>query len=323
MALSGAAVVAAAWLAPVAAGQSGPPFPACPPTTTPLPPPAVAPRNLTNDDPARLVVGRPFTMNYDESAVVVQDTASSTPGVVIDDPTYSDARVTVAAAGPAAFTVRYLDLNATRANACVWSADFTVTVEAGDPVVARLGAIEGPEPRWPRAGPPRLPARGILVNATPLVGARWTCTGTIARVPVVAELFVERRLARSPTEASPVGRLTVADPCGTQPVQSARAPGALLRFYGEPDVDVGERSLTATIRHTTGARYWLRITQAGRLVGQSRFFAAFRSQNGRFPDIWVVAPEASFEAARCRRPRRGDDLFPLGFRKWPIPPCRR
>ena len=72
-----------------------------------------------------------------------------------------------------------------------------------------------------------------------------------------------------------------------------------------------------------GARYSVRITQAGRLLAQARFFTAFRAARGSFPPIWVIAPEAAYEAARCTPPRRGHGGPPLGFRKWPIPPCPR
>jgi hypothetical protein len=111
--------------------------------------------------------------------------------------------------------------------------------------------------------------------------------------------------------------------CSTQSTTAAPAPGATLRFYGDPDVDAGERTLAVQHRFKGGARYWLRITQAGRLIGQLRYYTAFRAQRGRFAATWVIAPEAAFEAARCRRPRREDPQTPLGFRKFPIPPCLR
>ena len=37
----------------------------------------------------------------------------------------------------------------------------------------------------------------------------------------------------------------------------------------------------------------------------------------------MIAPEAAFETARCHKPKRGHAGPPLGFRKWPIPPCPR
>ena len=163
---------------------------------------------------------------------------------------------------------------------------------------------------------------GTLLSGAPFVGALWVCSETTGRIPVTAELFVERALTRKPREASQVGRLTIDDPCGTQSTTAARAPGATLRFYGGPDTD-GDRTLAVQHRSKRAGRYWLRITQAGRLIGQLRYYAAFRPQAGRFSSVWVIAPEAAFEAARCRRPRRGDDRVPLGFRKFPIPPCPR
>jgi hypothetical protein len=315
----GAAAVG--WFAATAAAQSGS-YPPCPPTTPALPAPGVTPQGPARDAPTRIIAGRPFTLDYDESVVVVQETVSATPGTTLEGGALGDLpTVVVPTPGPAAFTVSYIDVNSTRTNACTWSAGFTVNVEAGDPVAGRMGAIEGPEPRWPRAGPPALPRKGFLSAGRPLVGALWTCSGTTGRIPVVAELFVERRLARRPTELSPAGRLTVDDPCGTQSVSAARAPGALLRFYGGPDADGGERDLTAVVSYRKGARYWLRVTQAGRLIGQARFFAAWQRQQGAYPPIWVIAPQAAYEAARCARPRRGFGGPPLGFRKWPIPPC--
>ena len=314
---------AVGWFAATAGAQTGAPFPACPPAATPLPAPGVSAQGPSRDAPARIIAGRPFTLTYDETVVGVQDTASATSGTTFDNPAGSLLSVVVPTPGPAVFTVRYFDANATRATACVWSAAFTVNVEAGDPVSGRVGAIEGPEPRWPLRGPPRLPAKGFLSGGPPLVGALWQCTGTTGRIPVVADLFVERRLARRPSEVSPAGHLTVDDPCSTESIIAARAPGALLRFYGGPDADNGERDLTAVVNFKKGARYWLRITQAGRLIGQVRYFAAWQYQHLAYPTIWVIAPQAAYEAARCHRPKRGFGGPPLGFRKWPIPPCPR
>jgi hypothetical protein len=320
-----AVALGAAWAAAAgaAAGQAGQGFPPCPPGSPPLPPPGVTAQGPSRDAPGRIVAGRPFTLTYDERVVGVQDTAAATPGTTFDSPLGSLIIVTVPTPGPASFTVRYYDGNATRTTACLQSSTFTINLEAGDPVSGRLGAIEGTEPRWPLRGPPRLPKRGFLASGPPFVGALWTCSATTGRIPVTAELFVERALTRRPGPASPSGRLTVPDPCGTQSTTAAPAPGATLRFYGDPDVDAGERTLAVQHRFKGGARYWLRITQAGRLVGQLRYYTAFRAQRGRFAATWVIAPEAAFEAARCRRPRREDPETPLGFRKFPIPPCPR
>jgi hypothetical protein len=319
-----ALALAVAWAAVTAtATAQGTAPPPCPPSTAPLPPPGVTAEGPSRDAPSKIVAGRPFTITYDERAVGVYDTAAGTPGTTLDSPLGSLLTVTVPTPGPASFTVRYFDANATRTTACLQSSVFTINVEAGDPVTGRTGAIEGREPRWPRGGPPRLPKNGFLASGPPFVGVLWACSATTGRVPVTAELFVERALTRKPGLTSQAGRLTIDDPCGTQSTTAARAPGATLRFYGGPDADAGERTLAVQHSFKQGARYWLRIMQAGRLIGQLRYYTAFRAQRGRFAAVWVIAPEAAFEAARCRRPKRGDDRVPLGFRKFPIPPCPR
>lgn len=314
------ALAAAGPFAAPAAGQSDPLFPPCAPGVPAPPPPAVVVEGA-RDSPTRIVAGRPFSLDF-EGDSPADSLEAAVPGTTLQDPRFGVMTVVVPTPGPAAFTLRYIAGGASRATACTWPHTFTIDVEEGDPVVARLGAIEGPDARWPLSGPPRLPRRGLLTTGRPLVGLQWTCTGTTSGVPLVAELFVERRLGRSPTEASPAGRL-VTDACATDDVTRARAPGALLQFIGGPDADGGERDLTALISHKRGARYWLRVTQGARLVGQSRFFVAFRGQRGRFASLYVIAPEASYVAASCRRPRRGDGRFPLGFRTWPFPACRR
>ncbi len=315
------ALAAAGWLAASAAGQSDL-YPPCA-AGVPAPPPPTVVVEASRDAPSRLIAGRPFNVNFTGDDSYADSLEAAVPGTVFDDPRGGTVSVTVPTAGVASFTVRYIAANATRANACTWAHTFTLTVEEGDPVVAKLGAIEGPDARWPRGGPPKLPRRGILVSGRPLVGLQWRCTGTSSRVPLVAQLFVERRLGRSPTEASPAGRLDVPDPCAEDVVLRARPPGALLTFFGGTDVDSGDRDLTAVVSYRGGARYWLRVTQGTRVLGQSRFFVAYKGQAGRFPALYVLAPEASYVAATCNRPRRGDDLFPLGFRKWPFPACRR
>ena len=322
--LVAALAAAAGWLAATAASQAPPGFPACPPGSPALPAPAASAQGRAQDAPSRIIAGRPFDISYADGVTYPQDTLAGSPGIAIEGfGQGSSVTATVAAPGPATFVVRYVDANATRQTACVQSAAFTVNVEAGDPVTGRLGAIEGPEPRWPRSGPPRLPKKGFLSAGPPLVGLQWPCSGTTGRIPVVAEVFVERRLAKKPTEASPAGRLTVDDPCGTENTHVARAPGATITWYGGPEADGGERDLTVVTSFKKGARYWVRITQAGRLLAQARFFTAFRAARGNLPPIWVIAPEAAFEAARCHKPRRGIDAAPLGFRKWPFPPCPR
>ena len=164
-----ACAAAAGWLGATAAGQAAPGFPACPPGSPQLPPPAATATGRSREAPSRIIAGRPFDIAYADGATAPQDTLAGSPGIAIEGSGQgSSVTATVAAPGPATFVVRYFDANATRANACVQSAAFTVNVEAGDPVTGRFGAIEGPEPRWPRSGPPRLPKKGFLsVGAAP------------------------------------------------------------------------------------------------------------------------------------------------------------
>ena len=177
--LIAACAAAAGWLGATAAGQAVPGFPACPPGSPQLPPPAATATGRSREAPSRIIAGRPFDISYADGVTAPQDTLAGSPGIAIEGSGQgSSVTATVAAPGPATFVVRYFDANATRANACVQSAAFTVNVEAGDPVTGRFGAIEGPEPRWPRSGPPRLPKKGFLSSGPPLVGLEWACSGT-------------------------------------------------------------------------------------------------------------------------------------------------
>jgi hypothetical protein len=77
-------------------------------------------------------------------------------------------------------------------------------------------------------------------------------------------------------------------------------------------------------RFKRGARYRLRITQADRVLLQLRYYVAFgRKQTMFVQKAWVIAPEAAFKAARCRKRAPGDARDPLGYQNYPIPPCPR
>lgn len=308
-----AAMTAAALaLASAAMGQGMPALPDCPSGTAPLTPPTPRVEGSPRF-PDRVIAGRPFTIEYDTTlGVAVQDTLGP-PGTTFDgdDPTGGLVTPTVPAPGPAAFTVRYYALSGTPA--CVQSTTFTVDVELGDPLPARIGAAEGPTRFIARL--PRLPRVGILTTGAPVAGLLWPCTVATALVPVVAELRVERNLRRRPSASSPLTTLTLTDPCGAD----AFVPGPVASLRHRLVFD-DTRGLVVEHRWKKGARYWLRITQAGRLLGELRYYVAFRAARGRFAQTWVIAPEAAFERARCRRP---PPSTPLGFRTFPLPPCPR
>lgn len=299
-------------LVPAAVGQETPSLPDCPPGTAPLTPPTPQVSGSPRF-PDRVIAGRPFTIEYDTAlGVIVQDTLAP-PGTAFDsdDPTGLTVTPTVPVPGLAVFTVRYYASSGTPA--CVQSTSFTVDVELGDPLPTRIGAAEGPTRFIARLL--RLPRAGILTNGAPVAGLLWPCTAATALVPVVAELRVERNLRRRPSASSPLTTLTLPDPCGA----NAFAPGpvASLRYRLVFD---DTRGLVVEHRRRQGARYWLRIAQGGRPLGQLRYYVAFRAARGRFAQTWVMAPEAAFERARCRRP---PPSTPLGFRTFPLPPCPR
>jgi hypothetical protein len=298
------AVVAAGWtaLGGGAAGQAQ--FPPCPPGTAPIPPPTVAVKGDPSA-PERFVAGRPFQIEYGGEAIVQETTGP--PGTTFSSNDLLGATVTVAAPGPAVFTARYHD----GVVGCSQTFSFTVNVEVGDPLVPRSGYAQGPSTFA------RVPRKGVLTGPeTPVVGILFICHDTTASVPVVADLRVERNLRRKPSAASPGATMTVSDPCRTTPT-TVLAPGARLRHA---------RGETVTVEHRfrKGARFWLRITQAGRVLFQLRYYVAFGRKRTMFVSpAWVIAPEAAFEAARCRRLSRGDLRDPLGYQKYPIPPCPR
>jgi hypothetical protein len=288
-----------------AAGQA--PVPPCPPGTAPIPPPTVT---VTGDagSPTRFVAGRPFSIEYGGESIV-EETAGP-PGTIFTSNDLLGADVTVPAPGPAVFTARYHDDRV----GCSQTFAFTVAVEAGDLLTARGGYSEGPVGEIHRFD--RLPRRGALTFQAPVVGIYFQCTDTTGRIPVVAELRVERNLRRAPSAATPVATLTVPDPCSTTG-STVLAPGARLRHVGGAVVAVEHR-------FRRGARYWLRITQADRVLLQVRYYVAFgRKQTMFVQKAWVIAPQAAFEAARCRKRPPGDVRDPLGYQNYPIPPCAR
>jgi hemin uptake protein HemP len=312
------AVGAACWAAQAGGAGAQASAPPCAPGTPPLPPPTV---NATGDpsSPERIVAGRPFTIEYDSREVVVQDTAGP-PGTTFSSNNATGELIgpTVPTPGTAVFTVRYFAIGATAATACTQSTTFTVNVELGDLVSARIGYAEGPTIKLIGRFD-RLPKRGALTGGAPVAGLLFPCTDTTARLPIVAELRIERNLRTKPSVASPLRTLTLPDPCGPKP-SAALARGARIRH-----ANIFDNTWTVAVEHRfgKGARYWLRITQSGRLLGQLRYYVAYRPQARRFAEVWVIAPEAAFEQARCNPPRRGDPTRPLGFRKFPIPPCPR
>jgi hypothetical protein len=178
--------------------------------------------------PERIVAGRPFTIEYDSNQVAVQDTVGP-PGTTFssNDATGGLIAPTVPAAGPAVFTVRYTDIAATAATACTQSASFTVDVGPGDLLAPRIGYSEGPTIKLIGKFA-RLPRRGDLTGGAPVAGLLFPCTDTTAKVPLLAELRVERNLRRRPSAASPLTTLALPDPCGPKP-SAAAAPGARLR----------------------------------------------------------------------------------------------
>jgi len=315
IALAAGAVLAAV-AGSTAAGQAAFNPPDCPPGSPPIPPPTVS----VEGSPAspRVIAGRAFSIEYDPPVgTIVHDTIGPAgTSFAFNDPTGSSAAPTVPVAGPTAFTVRYYDANVPEASACLQRLDFPVNVETGDLLPGGIGVEAGRFIGRFR----KLPARGELVNtASMLVGTAWICRSTTALVPVVAELRHEEDLRRRPTVASPLLRIDLPDPCATRAqVRSGR--GVRLRYTGGPGADEGDRGIFMQPLRKQGARYALSISQGGRSLGTLRFYVAFRPQNGRFPALWVIAPEAAFSRARCHKPSRD---APLGFRKFPIPACPR
>ncbi|MGE0027297.1 MAG: hypothetical protein AB7O78_04645 [Thermoleophilia bacterium] len=300
-----AVVIGGAVVAGGAAGQT--PYPPCPPGTTPIPPPAVTVR-ADPGSPGRFVAGRPFTIEYGGESIV-EETAGP-PGTTFATNDLLGATVTVAAAGPAVFTARYH----ADPPGCSQTFSYTVEVEAGDLLTPSGGYGEGPVGETGRFD--RLPRKGALTLQAPVVGIQFVCFDTTGAIPVVVDLRVERNLRRKPSATSPGATMTVSDPCGPKS-STVLAPGARLRY-------LKEEVLAVEHRFRRGARYRLRITQADRVLFQARYYVAFgRKQTMFVQKAWVIAPEAAFEAARCRTRPRYDTRYPLGYQNYPIPPCPR
>jgi hypothetical protein len=318
-ALGWALVVALAAACALLAGSSPradaqAPLPDCAPGTPPLPVPVVK----VEADPGnagRIVAGRFFTIEYDDPAltVAVQNTVLP-PGAVIDG-TDDGNFITLAlpAAGAIPLTAKYYDLE--HNGTCVQSLTYTVNVEAGDLVPAGIGATEGGGPTFKK-----LPKVGINTGGLPSVGLSWLCTGTQAVVPVSAVLREERVLRKRPSVTSKTLRIDLPDPCSTKSV-TVTSPGVVMRFLAFRYVDEGDRVISVEHRARHGRRYWLQILQGTRVLGSLRYYVAWRPQNLSRPAAWVVAPEAAFEKARCKRPRAFE--APLGLHKYPLPPCVR
>jgi hypothetical protein len=312
--LVAAAIVAGAATSRTAAAG---PLPDCAPGT-PAPPPPTAAVTGNPATPDRIVAGRFFTIEYDDPnlIVAVQDTAGP-PGTEFDGGAEGSAiSVALPSAGAIPLTARYFDVQ--HDGTCVFSFTFTVNVEAGQLLSPGIGVGDGPLDRSPGLDP--LPRRGINTSGSPVLGRVWTCRGLHARVPITAILREERDLRRRPSESSPTLRIDMPDLCQTRSV-TARAPGVALRFIaGSRLVDEGDRTIGVAHTATEGRRYWLQILQGTRLLASLRYYVAHRPQNGAKPALWVLAPEAAFERARCRRPPRDS---PLGIHRYPLPPCPR
>jgi hypothetical protein len=301
-------VAGGAVLAGGAAAQA--PLPPCAPGTVPVPPPTVTVMG-DRGSPSRFVAGRPFVIEYGGDAIVEETTGP--PGTTFTANDQVEADATVAAPGPAVFTARYHD--GLVVASCSQTFSFTVQVEAGDLLSPRAGFGEGPVGQTGMFE--RVPRKGALTLLPPTVGIQFVCFDTTGRIPVVVDLRVERNLRRAPSAASPGATMTVADPCG--PTSSTvLAPGVRLRYLKQEVVAVEHR-------FRKGARYWLRVTQADRVLFQMRYYVAFGRKNTMFVSkAWVIAPDAAFEAARCLRKRpRYDTRYPLGYQNYPIPPCPR
>jgi len=298
-------VAGGAMLAGGAAGQA--PYPPCPPGTAPIPPPTVTVKGDPGS-PGRFVAGRPFSIEYGGEAIV-EETAGP-PGTTFSSNDLLGATVTVAAPGPNVFTARYHD----DPPGCSQTFSYTVDVEIGDLISPRGGYAEGPVTEISRFD--RVPRKGALTLQAPVAGVQFVCTDTTGRIPVVVDLRVERNLRRAPSAASPGATMTVPDPC-SRTGATVLAPGARLRHARGDIVAVDHR-------FRRGARYWLRITQADHVLFQLRYYVAFgRKQTMFVQKAWVIAPEAAFEAARCRKRPRYDTRYPLGYQNYPIPPCPR
>jgi hypothetical protein len=316
--VAGAALVAGS-LALIAASHGtaqGGPLPPCPPGTPAPAPPTVTANLSAVGSPARLVAQRPIDIEYDDPnlAVSVQST-SGPPGTVVQTDDGNLVTLTVPAPGRVAFTAAYY---VTRDGTCTHSFTYELDVQAGDLVPAGVGATRGFSPRGGFRFT-RLAKFGDYDGAKPSAGLVFACDGAKAPVPLSLVVHVERRLARRPSETSPSVRLDVPDPC-TTPTRRVVGLGVRLWFVSHDRPDEGERFFALEVTTKAPARWWARFAQDVRPLGSLRFYTAWKPQNGFYPKGWVMATEAGFERARCRRP---PFTTGLGFRRWPLPACQR
>ncbi|HMO00604.1 MAG TPA: hypothetical protein PKD59_14425 [Miltoncostaeaceae bacterium] len=317
--VAGAALVAAslALLAAAHGAAQSPPLPPCPPGTPVPPPPAFTATRAAVGSPERLVAGRPISIDYDAASGTAVERTTGPAGTVILDDIGSLVTLTLPAPGQIAMTASYY---AFANETCAFPFTFTLDVQPADLVPAKVGVTREFGPRGGfRFG--RLGTFGDFDQLKPSAGLTFACDGAKAPVPLSLVVGVERRLARRPSETSPTVRLDVPDPCVTR---TTRVVGLGVRLWfvnNDPThPDEGERFLAVEVTTKAATRLWARFAQDVRPLGSLRLYTAWKPQNGRFPAGWVVAPEAGFERARCRRPPATTGL---GFRRWPLPPCPR
>ncbi len=316
--VAGAALVAVslALLAASHGAAQSPPLPPCPPGT-PVPAPPTVTANLSAvGSPPRLVAQRPIDIQYDDPNLTVSvQSTSGPPGTVVQSDDGNFVTLTVPAPGRIAFTAAYY---LTRDGTCTHSFTYELDVTAGDLVPAGVGATRGFSPRGGFRFT-RLPTFGDYDGLKPAAGLVFACDGAKAPVPLSLVVHAERRLAKRPSAASPSVRLDVPDPCTTK---TTRVTGLGLRlwFVNNDRPDEGERFFAVEVTTKVPSRFWAAFAQDVRPLGSLRFYTAWKPQNGRFPRGWVMATEAGFERARCRRP---PPTTGLGFRRWPLPPCQR
>jgi hypothetical protein len=234
--------------------------------------------------------------------------------VILDD-IGSLVTLTLPAPGQVSMTASYLSL---ADESCVFPFTFTLDVQPGDLVPAGVGVTREFSPRGGFTFG-TLPRFGDFDVLKPAAGLIFRCDGAKAPVPLSLVLSAERRLARRPAATSPTIRLDVPDPCTTRTTRVVGL-GARLWFVSNDRPDEGERFFAVEVTTKAPTRFWARFAQDVRPLGSLRFYTAWKPQNGRFPAGWVIAPEAGFERARCRRP---PPLTGLGFRPWKLPPCPR
>jgi hypothetical protein len=310
-----AATVLALSAASYGAAQSAR-LPACPPGTPAPAPPTVRATLSAVGSPERLVAGRPISIEYDDPnlAVSVQSTTGP-PGTVVQFDDGNLVTLTLPAPGRVALTAAYY---ATRDGTCTHGFTYELDVTAGDLVPAGVGATRGFSPRGGFRFAP-LARFGDYDGSRPAAGLVFSCDGAKAPVALSVVLSHERNVRRRPSATSPTVRLDVPDPCTTR-TRSVAGLGARLWFVSHDRPDEGERFFAVEVSTRAPARYWVRFAQDVRPLGSLRFFTDWKPQRGRFSAGWVMATEAGFERARCRRPPFTSGL---GFRPWGLPPCPR